>query len=143
MKGPYDDIIHLPYQGSAVRPHMSARDRAAQFAPFAALTGYEDAVREAARLTDTRAELTEDEQSLLDGKLQKLADCAGSHPKIELTWFQADRKKAGGAYVTTSCRLKKIDDYEGALVLMEGERILIEDLLDVRLLEPSPPSDRV
>ena len=67
-------IPNLPYQGSAVRPHMSARDRAAQFAPFAALTGYEDAVREAARLTDTRAELTEDEQSLLDGKLQKLAD---------------------------------------------------------------------
>ena len=117
--------------------------RSAQFAPFAALTGYEDAVQEAARLTDTRAELTEDEQSLLDGKLQKLADCAGSHPKVELTWFQVDRKKAGGAYVTTSGRLKKIDDYEGALVLMEGERILIEDLLDVRLLEPSPPSDRV
>ena len=133
MKGPYDDIIHLPYQGSAVRPHMSLRDRAAQFAPFAALTGYEDAVREAARLTDTRAELTEDEQSLLDGKLQKLAENLSAHPQAAVTWFRPDKKKTGGAYVTTTGQLKRIDDVAGVLILMGGGRIVIEDILDIQL----------
>lgn len=136
MKGPYDDIIHLPYHGSAVRPHMSMRDRAAQFAPFAALTGYEDAVREAARLTEERRELTEEEKSLLDAKLQTLADRADSRPEVTLTWFRQDERKAGGACVTTAGRLRKMDEHEGVLLLMGGERIRMEDILDIRLMEP-------
>ena len=130
--GKYDDIIHLPHHVSAIRPHMPMLDRAAQFQPFRALSGYEDAVRETARLTDEKIELTEDEKAILDVRLQKLADEIGSQPKVTLTYFQPDKKKAGGAYLTVTGQLKKIDDYEGALILMGGERILIEDILEIQ-----------
>ena len=106
-------------------------DRAAQFQPFRALTGYEDAVHETARLTDEKIELTEDEKAILDMHLQKLADEITRQPKVTLTYFQPDKKKAGGAYVTVSGQLKKIDDYEGALILVSGERIQIEDILEI------------
>lgn len=115
--GKYDDIIDLPHHVSATRPHMPMIDRAAQFQPFRALTGYEDAVRETARLTDERPELTEDEKALLDIQLQKLADNIDRQPQVTLTYFRPDRKKAGGAFVMATGRLKKIDDYEGTLIL--------------------------
>ena len=130
--GKYDDIIHLPHHVYATRPHMPMIDRAAQFMPFRALTGYEDAVRETARLTDEKIELTEDEKAILDVRLQKLADEISSQPKVTLTYFRPDKKKAGGAYLTVTGQLKKIDDYEGALILMGGERILIEDILEIQ-----------
>ena len=130
--GKYDDIIRLPHHVSATRPPMPRSDRAAQFMPFRALTGYEDVVHETARLTEERVELTEDEKALLDAKLQKLSDSLSSQPRITVTWFQPDKKKAGGAYVTTTGQLKKIDDHEGALILVVGERILIEDILDIQ-----------
>ena len=130
--GKYDDIIHLPHHVSATRPHMPMIDRAAQFMPFRALTGYEDAVRETARLTDEKIELTEDEKGILDMRLQKLADEISSQPKVTLTYFRPDKKKTGGAYLTVTGQLKKIDDYEGALILMGGERILIEDILEIQ-----------
>lgn len=126
--GKYDDIIHLPHHVSTTRPHMPMLDRAAQFQPFRALTGYEDAVHETARLTDEKIELTEDEKAILDMRLQKLADEISSQPEVTLTYFQPDKKKTGGAYVTVSGQLKKIDDYEGALILMDGRRVLIEDI---------------
>ena len=129
--GKYDDIIHLPHHVSITRPHMPMTDRAAQFMPFRALTGYEDAVRETARYTDERIELTEDEKVLLDMRLQKLADEIRSQPKVTLTYFRPDKKKAGGAYVCVTGQLKKIDDYEGALILTGGERISIEDILEI------------
>ena len=129
--GKYDDIIHLPHHVSSTRPHMPMTDRAAQFMPFRALTGYEDAVRETARYTDERIELTEDEKVLLDMRLQKLADEIRSQPKVTLTYFRPDKKKAGGAYVCVTGQLKKIDDYEGALILTGGERISIEDILEI------------
>ena len=132
MSGKYDDIIHLPHHVSSTRPHMPMRDRAAQFMPFRALTGYEDAVRETARLTKERVELTEEERSVLDGKLQKLVDALPDHPAVTLTYFQPDKRKAGGAYVTASGRLKKIDDLAGVLILTGGERIVIEDIMDIR-----------
>ena len=134
--GKYDDIIHLPHHVSSTRPHMPVSGRAAQFQPFRALTGYEDAVRETARLTDERVELTEDQQALLRRKLQRLADDAASLPLVTLTYFQPDKKKAGGSYVTTTGQLKKIDDVEGVLVLMGGERIVIADILEIQLTEP-------
>ena len=130
--GKYDDIINLPHHVSATRPHMPMIDRAAQFMPFRALSGYEDAVQETARLTDEKIELTEDEKTILDMRLQKLADEIGSQPKVTLTYFRPDKKKAGGAYLTVTGQLKKIDDYEGALILMGGERILIEDILEIQ-----------
>lgn len=130
--GKYDDIIGLPHHVSPTRPQMPMADRAAQFQPFRALTGYEDAVWESARPTDERMELTEDKKALLDAKLQKLADRMQSCPKVTLTYFQPDKKKTGGMYITVTGRLKKMDRHEGALLLTGGERILIEDIWDIR-----------
>ncbi len=134
--GNYDDIIDLPHHVSSTRPRMPMIDRAAQFQPFRALTGYEDAVRETARLTDRRMELTEEEKARLDAALQRLMDSISSRPQVSVTWFQPDKRKAGGAYVTTTGRLKKIDDLEGVLILLGGERIVIEDILDIQITTP-------
>jgi len=136
MKNPYEDIIGLPHHVSSTRPHMPMSGRAAQFMPFRALTGYEDAVQETARLTDEKAELTEDEKALLDVRLQRLADEIAAAPRVTVTYFRPDKKKAGGAYATVTGRLKRIDDREGLLILMEGERILIEDIADIRRHPP-------
>ena len=130
--GKYDDIIGLPHHVSSTRPHMPMLDRAAQFQPFRALTGYEDAVQETARYTDEKVELTEDEKALLDMELQRLSDDIANRPQVTLTYFRSDKRKAGGAYVTTTGRLKKIDDIEGALILVSGERIVIEDIIEIR-----------
>ena len=130
--GRYDDIIDLPHHVSTTHHRMSMLERAAQFQPFRALTGYEDAVRETARLTDDRVELTEDEKALLDGKLQRLADNLASHPLVTVTYFQPDKKKAGGAYVTAAGGLKKIDDFTSTLLLTGGERIPIENIVDIQ-----------
>jgi len=113
--GKYDDIIDLPHHVSTTHPHMPMIDRAAQFMPFRALTGYEDAVQETARLTDEQVELTEDEKAVLDMRLQRLADEIASRPTVTLTYFQPDRKKSGGTYVTAT-----------------GQRIVIEDILDIQ-----------
>ena len=134
--GNYDDIIDLPHHVSSTRPRMPMIDRAAQFQPFRALTGYEDAVRETARLTDRRIELTEEEKARLDAALQRLMDSISSRPQVSVTWFQPDKRKAGGAYVTTTGRLKKIDNLEGVLILLGGERIVIEDILDIQITTP-------
>lgn len=130
--GKYDDIIGLPHHVSVTRPRMPMIDRAAQFQPFRALTGYEDAIHETARPTDERVELTEEEKALLDAKLQQLADETGSQPSVTLTYFRPDKRKIGGAYITATGRLKKIDDFAGILTLVGGERILIEDILEIR-----------
>ena len=130
--GKYDDIINLPHHVSSIHPHMPMIDRAAQFQPFRALVGYEDAVHETARLTDERVELTEDEKALLDTKLQKLADSLSCQPQVTVTWFQPDKRKTGGAYVTTTGQLKKIDDFAGVLILLGGERIMIGDILNIQ-----------
>lgn len=134
--GRYDDIMDLPHHVSATRPRMSMSDRAAQFQPFRALTGYEDAVQETARLTEERVELTEEEKALLNTRLQQLADCITDHPAVTLTWFQPDRKKTGGRYVTNTGRLKKLDTVEGALILADGTRIRMEDILNIQLYAP-------
>ncbi len=100
MNGTYDDIINLPYHVSATRPHMTAIDRAAQFPPFAALTGYDSAIKETARLTDERVELDEYAQDALSDRLQIIADRIKEHPEIAIIYFQPDARKNGGAYVT-------------------------------------------
>ena len=130
--GKYDDIINLPHHVSTMRHRMSMLERAAQFQSFRALTGYEDAVQETSRLTEDRVELTEDEKSILDRKLKSLADRISSKPQITVTWFRPDQKKTGGAYVTTTGQLKKIDDFAGVLILLGGERIVIKDILDIQ-----------
>lgn len=131
MKNPYDDIIHLPRHVSATRPQMSRENRAAQFSPFAALTGYEAAVKETARLTDRRIELGESAVAELDLKFQILAEHTCSHPEITVTYFQPDTRKDGGRYVTVSGTLKRLDDHERNMVLMTGEKIAIEDIYDI------------
>lgn len=130
--GKYDDIIGLPHHVSATRPHMPMIDRAAQFMPFRALTGYEGAVQETARLTDEKIELTGDEKAALGAKLQRLADNLGSQPPVTLVYFRPDEKKSGGAYVTAAGQLKKIDQHMGVLILTGGERIPIEDILKIQ-----------
>lgn len=131
MRGPYDDIINLPHHVSDKRPQMSMQNRAAQFSPFAALTGYDSAIRETARLTDTKLELTEETMAVLNTKLQMAADSIAEQPELSFTYFKPDEKKAGGAYVTVSGAVKKVDDYERLVILQSGERIPIDNLLDI------------
>ena len=131
MKTPYDDIINLPHHVSSTRPQMSRENRAAQFSPFAALTGHDAAVKETARLTEQKIELGDGAIEVLDAKLNILADMIDSKPEVAITHFIPDAKKDGGTYVTTSGAVKKIDDYERAVMLVSGEIIGIENILDM------------
>lgn len=133
MKTPYDDIIDLPCPTSERHPRMSMANRAAQFSPFAALSGYDDAVRETARYTDSRVELTEEEKVILDAKLQTLAERIGSQPVAAFTWVRPDEKKEGGTCLTVRGKVKKLDSHTGEVVLTDGQRISFEDILDIQL----------
>ena len=126
--GAYDDIIHLPHPTSVRHPRMSMIDRAAQFSPFQALTGYGDAIQETARLTGEKVELTEEEKAVLDEKLRLLADTGN---EAAFTYFQPDGKKSGGSYVTALGAIKKLDPLEGRLVLADGTAIPIDDILEI------------
>lgn len=129
----YDDIIDLPHHVSATRPHMELSDRAAQFSPFAALTGYESAVREAARLTDQRVELDENAREALDKKLAVLEGRLAERPEVTVTYFVPDERKEGGSYVTVSGRVKRIRGDEGELVFEDGRRVGVGDIVDMSL----------
>lgn len=131
MKNPYEDIIHLPHPTSKNHPRMSIHDRAAQFSPFAALTGHAAAIAETARLTDRKMELDEDTRAELDRRQAILLEHIDQQPEVTVTWFRPDEKKDGGAYVTTTGRLKKIDQVERILVLTDGTRIPLEDVAGV------------
>lgn len=131
MKNSYDDIIHLPHPTSTAHARMSTASRAAQFAPFSALTGHDAAVKEAARLTDRQTELEEGELANLNSKLQILADHRAERPEVSIIYFRPDMKKAGGAYVRTTGIVKKVDDFEGVISLVSGEQIAFERILEV------------
>lgn len=131
MSDSYDDIIDLPHPISRVHPQMSAKNRAAQFSPFAALTGYDAAIKETARLTDQRIELSEGMIEALEMKLNLLAEAIDEHPEITVTYYRPDAKKQGGAYRTIIGAVKKIDNYERVIVLMDGARIPMVDVLGV------------
>ena len=131
MKNPFEDILYLPHPVSSTHPRMSLADRAAQFSPFAALTGHGAAIRETARLTDRRRELSEDEQTALGDKLTMLAEIASDHPVVSVTYFRADEKKDGGSYVAAAGAVKKIDEYERVIILMDGTRIPIGDISEI------------
>ena len=126
--GTYDDIIDLPHPTSERHPRMPMANRAAQFSAFRALTGYEDAVEETARLTDSKVELTEAEKSVLDAKLQLLVPGMGA----SFTYFRQDDKKEGGAYLAVTGTVKKFDNYAREIVLVDGRRIPIDDILEVQ-----------
>ena len=127
----YDDIIRLPHPDSPTHPRMPAGSRAAQFAPFAALTGHDAAIRETARLTGSRVELDEGEQAALDRRLQRLRSRLSERPVVQITCFRPDERKAGGAYHTATGTVKKFDTDAGMLVLQDGTRLPIADILRV------------
>jgi hypothetical protein len=131
MTKTYDDIIHLPHHVSTTHPHMAAIDRAAQFSPFAALTGYDAAIKETARLTDKRVELDEAMKEALSNKLQMVADRLKERPEIAITYFQPDGKKNGGAYVTVINTVKKIDVYERIVVMTDGKVIPVDEIISI------------
>ena len=124
----YDDMIYLPNPTPTCKPRMSLHDRAAQFSPFAALTGYEDAVEETARLTDTRLELSEDMKTILNEKMQMIVDNLDSEPIVTITYFVPDKKKSGGAYVDATGVVKEIDEYERCIVMTDKKKIPIEQV---------------
>ena len=128
MSGKYDDMLRLPHHVSSTRPRMSLHDRAAQFKPFAALTGSEAVIRETGRLTDARAELDEDARAELDWRLQLLSGILSQEPEVSVTYFQPDGKKTGGAYRTVVGIVRKIDGSEGVLVMADGTSIPVADL---------------
>ena len=128
MKTPYDDIIRLPHHVSQNHPQMSMHDRAAQFAPFAALTGYEAAVGETARLTTERRELDAQEAEELNRRLTELAARLPDHPEVTVEYFVPDDRKAGGAYVTMTGVVRHISVAEKTLVMEDGTVISLEDV---------------
>ena len=131
MTNSYDDIIHLPHHISATHPQMPAADRAAQFSPFAALTGYDTAIKEAARLTDKRLELDESMKETLNERLQIVSARFEECPEISITYFQPDAKKAGGAYITAIGTVKKIDENERAVTMTDGMVIPIDEIFSI------------
>lgn len=131
MMNNYDDIINLPHHVSSTRPQMSMIDRAAQFSPFAALTGYDAAIKETGRLTDEKIELDEDTKAALDMKQAYLLEIIDDQPEITVTYFLPDTKKSGGAYVTVTGNLKRFDDYERLLTLTNGKKIPMDDITDI------------
>ena len=129
MSGVYDDIINLPHPTSQRHPRMPIRDRAAIFSPFAALGGHGAAIAETARLTERQIELDEDAWAELDRRQAILLEHIDEQPEITITWFQPDEKKDGGAYLTTTGRLKKFRELERILVLADGTEIPMEDVV--------------
>lgn len=127
----YDDIIHLPHHVSQKHPRMPAIDRAAQFSPFAALTGYEAVLQETGRLTGRRIELEEYSREVLDKKQRILQEMAEEHPDITVTFFVPDDRKDGGAYETHTGALKKLDLYRHTMVMTDGVEIPLDEIVDM------------
>ena len=127
----YEDIIDHPHYQSKKRPHMSLYNRAAQFAPFAALTGYDAAIKETARLTDGRIELGCDQADIINEKLNELNMHISEHPQAAITYFMPDPSKAGGSYIRVKGSIKKIDAVYAALLMDDGTAISINDISDI------------
>ena len=132
MTEDYSDIINLPHHVSHNHPQMPMMARAAQFAPFAALTGYDAVIHETARLTDKQVELEEYDNERLNRKFSELMDCLEEHPVVTVSYFKPDEHKAGGAYVTVTGQLKKVDTYEQLMVMENGTAIPIGNIMDLQ-----------
>ena len=131
MNKNYDDIINLPHHVSKKRPQMSIEQRSAQFAPFAALTGYDEAVKETARRTDRRIELEEGQKEILNNKLLYILENIESKPEITFTYFLPDNKKSGGKYIDKTGIVRKIDMIEQYIQLIDKSKININDIIDI------------
>lgn len=126
----YSDIINLSRPVSK-RPRMTLEQRSAQFAPFAALTGYEGQVKETARLTNKKIEINEELKEILNQKIQLIQKKIKEQPQIEITYFIPDSKKDGGKYETVTNSVKKIDTYKGEIILIDGTTIAIDEIIDI------------
>ena len=139
QKTPYAEILTLPHHKAANRPHMSMHDRAAQFSPFAALTGFDGVIAETGRMTDRKTELSESQMSLLDQKLTLIDDTIqdGYHPMVTVVYFVPDAKKEGGSYQEYTGKVRQVDSAERKLVFLAdnnrsaGKEISIEDVLEI------------
>ena len=132
MTGRYDDIIDLPRPDSK-HPKMSRIDRAAQFSPFAALTGHEDSIKETARLTEEQIDLDESQKDEIGRLLSYLAENIQQKPEITIRWFQPDRRKSGGVYQRARDRVVKIDDYRNEMTLEDGRIIPLGYIVELTL----------
>ena len=127
-KFPYEDIVNLPPHISKRHPQPTMMDRAARFAPFAAITGYEEMVLEEARVTEERIDLDEGTLSLLNEKLNMIQEFLDEEPEVTITYFEPDKKKSGGAYVSITGVVKRIDEYEHLVIMTDGKKIRIDDI---------------
>ena len=132
MNNRYDEIMGLPHHVSKTRPQMPMSDRAAQFAPFAALTGYDSAIKETGRLTGERIELDEEALTALDRKYQLLIEALDDAPEVTIIYFQPDERKAGGQYVSATGTVKKVDTFGRRILLQDGTRIPLDNIYDLR-----------
>ena len=139
MSGKYDDIIALPHPEPRTHPRMSLHDRAAQFSPFAALTGHSAAIAETGRLTDSRITLDESEMARVDAELQHLQELLPSRPTVSITYFVPDERKAGGSYQTVTGTVRRIDTVNSVLLLTDQRAIPIPDILDVAIQKDALP----
>ena len=130
-KSKYDDIINMSHHISKKHPRMSLENRSAQFAPFAALTGYEDEVEETARITDKRIEITDEIKSKINMKLQIIQEKIKTNPKVTITYFISDNKKEGGSYKTVTSNVLKIDKYNKQIILKDNKEIFISDIINI------------
>ena len=133
MSGQYDDIINMPHHVSESRAQMSRRSRAAQFAPFAALNGYEDAIGESARRTDCKAELCADDAAELNRKIRLIGARIASEPYCKITYFVPDKHKPGGTYITAAGNVRLIEEATRQLVFVGGLRIPVDDIVGIYL----------
>ena len=129
--GKYDDIINLPNYEPKNHKRMSMYARAAQFAPFAALTGYEDSVKETARVTNKRIEIDDEVKAILDWKLQEIQEDIFKEPIVTITYFVPDIKKSGGKYVTVTGNVKKVDEFKQVIILDKNKEIPISEVIEI------------
>ncbi len=129
---PYEDIVDLPHHVSRKHPQPTMADRAARFAPFAAITGYEEMVLEEARITDDRIELDENSKAALNEKLNMILEFIDEQPEVSITYFEPDMRKAGGAYITVIGTVKRIDEYEHLVIMTDGKKINIDEIYNLQ-----------
>lgn len=129
--GKYDDIINMPHHVSTKHPRLSMEQRAAQFAPFAALSGFEDAIDETSRITEDRIELNEEEKLKIDNILQKLKNEISKRPKATITYFVPDIRKSGGEYLTKIGNLKRIDEFRQLIIFEDKTEIPIKEVVEI------------
>jgi len=125
---PYEDIVNLPPHISKKHPQPSMMDRAARFAPFAAITGYEEMVLEEARVTEEQIHLDEDAVALICEKINMIQEFIDEEPEVRITYFEPDKKKSGGAYITITGTPKRVDEYEQLLIMTDGKKIKFDSI---------------